>query len=267
MKTKNTITILVLFLCFAIPMNAQFTKGGTYKNYEKYHVTYDTIKTNRTVTGSAGGMQKVGYMFINIGPAIPLAKPFTGTPTTSTSFYQDFNGMGALGGSVGVDGAIGGFYGIPGINKHLIPQIDLAVYQSLNFTYLPYSYESLGGLYSESDYTGFMALSTCIGPAVVLNPVKDVDLHIDVIYRVGLGMTFGGDMEWSGSSILYRDEFGVSFYHGPVIHFRYSALLVGFEFSFLGDYGSMTDNSTSPSSYFYNSTPLNNFAFKVGAAF
>jgi hypothetical protein len=265
---KKLFVILIILLGFTVAkINAQFTKGGTYKNYEKYHVTYDTIKTNRTVTSQGGGMQKVGYMFVNIGPAVPLSKTFMATPTTSTSYYQDFNGMGGLGGSVGFDGAIGGFYGIPGINKHLIPQIDLAVYQSLNFSYLSWSYENLGSPYSSYDYTGFMALSTCIGPAIVFNPVKDLDLHVDVIYRVGVGMTFGGDMEDYGSSILSRDELGATFYHGPIVHFRYSFLLVGFEFSFLGDYGSMRDDSTPSSAYFYNSVPLNNFAFKIGSAF
>lgn len=266
MKNRILIIISILFTSTSVNINAQFTKGGTYKNYEKYHVAYDTIKTVRTVATSGGQMEKVGYFFINVGPSIPISRPFTQTPAPVGSYDVDYAGYGGLAGSTGVDIGFGGMYGIPAINKHLIPQIDLAVYQSFNFTYLPWTYSSIGGVYTDFDYNGFMAISTCIAPAVIFNPIVGTDLHIDVAYRLGLGTTFGGGFEDYGSSIVERDEIGFTFYHGPTINFRYSFLLVGLELAFLGDYGTMYIPGFG-GFYMQCAVPLNNFSVKLGVKF
>jgi hypothetical protein len=263
MKNRLLILIAIIFTGSSVQINAQFTKGGTYKNYEKYHVTYDTIKTVRTVATTGGQMEKVGYFFFNVGPAIPISKPFTRDPEPFGLIDADYGGYGGLGGSTGVDIGIGGVYGIPAINKHLVRQIDLAVYQSANFTYLPWTYASLGAPNDGYDYNGFMAISTCVGPAIIINPVIGTDFHIDFAYRLGLGVTFGGGFEDSGSSLVERDEIGYTFYHGPTLNFRYSILLVGMELSLLGDYGT-TYISGSGSYYMQCAVPLNNFAIKVG---
>lgn len=259
--------LLILLTTSTLMANgfAQFTQGGTYKNYEKYHIQYDTIVTERTYT-ETNTMGTAGYFFINIGPAIPFG-PFANRPTTSTSFSQDYNGAGGLGGSTGFDIGIGGVEGIRGINKHLIPLIDLGVYNAANFTYLPWSYDDIG-FPSDQEYEAFMAINFSVGPALMLNPIKNVDFHIDLIYKIGLGATFGGGMTNPNYYFdIERTDVGLSFYHGPNLYLRYSFLMVGFELNLLNDYGYFSFYDGANSTYWSSSVALNSFSVKVGATF
>ena len=227
-------------------MFAQFTSGG---------VSSDTIKI------STKRVRPIGYGYFNVGVAVPFSPTFTTNSTFLTTWNADYAGVGAMGGNVGFDVGFGGVYSLNGINKHLIRQIDLGICQSFNFTYLPWSYYSLGAPYTTYDYNGFMIISTSLAPVFIINPVPKIDLHIDIMYKIGLGVTFGGGFENAGTYIIRREDPGFSFYHGPTINFRYSALIVGFEGSFVGDYGTMDVNGGG---YLNCRLPLNNFAVKLG---
>lgn len=246
MKKNIVLFFIVMSLLYAHQVLAQFTSGG---------VSYDTIKT------TTKRVHPIGYGYINIGVAIPFSNPFTSNSTLTTSFAADYEGIGNMGGNIGFDVGFGGVYALNGINRHLIRQLDLGIAQNFNFTYLPWSYNTLGDPYTTYDYNGFMIVSTSLAPALIINPAPNIDLHIDVMYKLGFGVTFGGGFENDGTYIIRREDPGFSFYHGPTINFRYSALIIGFEGSFVGDYGTMDVNGGG---YLTCGLPLNNFAIKLG---
>lgn len=105
---------------------------------------------------------------------------------------------------------------------------------------------------------------------VSLNPFwkKNNKLHVDVGYKLGINLTFGGGQELSSQDYeIWRDEVLPSFLHGPTIRFRYSKLLVGLDFNFSKENTSdaFYVRSSSGSTYYVDSNVnLSYFCLTLG---
>lgn len=111
---------------------------------------------------------------------------------------------------------------------------------------------------------------------VTINPLyKDNNrLHIDVGYRLGGAVIFGGGQSSSyyDYAIARENFLNPVFCHGPTFRLRYSALYVGFEINLIKDktedgygydYSTTTTNYVGTMPSYVN---LSNFSFTIGVA-
>ena len=280
MKKNVFLLSITLLVAFSFSGYAQFTEGGSVKNYEKYR--YKVNK--RTITKSTNGLpqRRQSYFYFSVGVLAPLSAVFRAdaSPTSSISeTYASENISDGMGGKTGGAFSFGGFYAFKRLNNKLTPLIDLGMGQNHTLSIHSYDWKNVNSFYrNDVSYRPFVSFASTIAPMVVINPLwkGKNKLHIDVGYKLGAAVIFGGG-QYGTSSASYeitRSEFlAPRFVHGPSFRVRYSALLVGLDFSFL------KENTTDAFDYYYsdgvnyiNSTfdsgvNLSNFTFNVGVAF
>lgn len=270
---------LILILSSVVKLEAQFTEGGSTKSYEKYRYKVDTIVTSRTITNSSSLPQRrQAYFYFSVGVLAPLASSFTAEPDPNSTLQDSYTGQDGMGGSTGGSFSIGGFYAFKKLNNKLIPLIDVGIGQNHTLGIHPYNWKSVNSFYeSDVKFRPFLSFNSTIAPMAVINPLwkGKNKLHIDVGYKLGVGVVFGGGQVYTPYGYtydIYRSDAGIvkpHFTHGPTIRVRYSVLMVGFEFNFLKDktIDAYEYNIDSNSGTFDSNTNLNNFTFNLGVAF
>lgn len=279
---KNSISVIALTLLGAGVARAQFTEGGSTKSYEKYRYEVDTVVTQRTITNTTQLPQgRQTYFYFSLGLAAPLSSSFSKKADPNSSIPDSYGGLDGMGGTLGGSFSLGGFYAFKSLNNKLIPLIDVGLGQNHTLGIHAYNWRNVNSFYEdEVTYHPFLSFSSSLAPTVIINPLWKTGrkLHIDVGYKLGAAVVFGGGQEYDDYDFTYRierDNFTKPhFMHGPTIRVRYSALLVGLDFNFMKDntddayYMSSDDGSGGYStSYFDSRTNLSNFAFHVGVAF
>lgn len=256
---------------------AQHTKGGSKKSYDKYRYTTEMQVTQREVKNNTYNNYRQSYFYMSVGPGLALSETFTSMPTINSSISSSYDGTDGMGGKkLGGSFSIGGLYAFKKLNDKLHPIIDIGLTQNHTLTLHPYSWSNLIGTQWESEVKtrDIFTFATSFAPTVTINPLYKGKnkLHIDVGYKLGASLFFGGGQENTFTDYkVERNEFTTPvFYHGPSVRLRYSALFVGLDFCI------QTDDT--PGAYFvrypsgatddyYSSLNLSNFAFHLGFAF
>lgn len=281
---KKNISLIFLAAPFLglLPAHAQFTEGGSTKSYEKYRYSVDTIVTARTITNTTQLPQgRQSYFYFSVGLAAPLSTTFSQKADPNSSISDSYGGRDGMGGKIGGSFSLGGFYAFKSLNNKLIPLLDLGLAQNHTLGIHAYNWKNVNSFYSNDvKYNPFISFGSTLAPTVVINPLWKTGgkLHIDVGYKLGAAVVFGGGQEYDGYDFTYlieRENFTKPhFLHGPSIRVRYSLLFVGLDFNFMKDntddayYLSSTDDfGNYNTSYFDSRTNLSNFSFHVGLAF
>lgn len=280
MKNSRYITLFSALFLGAVQTHAQFTEGGSTKSYEKYRYEVDTLVTQRTITTQLPQVRQT-YFYFSVGIAAPLAKSFSQKADPTSSIPDSYGGRDGMGGKVGGSFSLGGFYSFKSLNNKLIPLIDVGLGQNHTLGIHSYNWKNVNSFYaSDVSYKPFVSFSSSLAPTVVINPLwkTNTKLHIDIGYKLGAAVVFGGGQAYDDYDYAYlieRDNFTKPhFMHGPTVRVRYSILVVGLDFNFMKDntddayYFSRTDEfGDYTTSYFDSRTNLSNFSFHVGLAF
>lgn len=216
MKSKVTLILFVIGLSFNL--NAQYTKGGSEKNYNQYHLTYDTIVTTTKVKIP---FDKYHFQYLSFGYALPIGDA-KNLPSNYWSKNQiDYNlyypvETGKIGLKKGFYFSTGGFKGLDFINKNLITSIDIGLEQNFD-VYLskadwselkqsiPITFNNtFKDLYSNvlsSKMGSFYKFGYGIGPAIVFHtPVKDLDVRAGYLANFGLILSKFNSVYYNGTS-------------------------------------------------------------------
>lgn len=200
---KNLLILVALSL-FSLPILAQFTKGGSEKNYERYRMSKDSIVTIEKIPINT--VSKTTYTGFWIGLSSPLDDLSKTDPSFSTvyntgSLFAPYS-TGEMGLKSGINLAFNGIAALNSINKNLIRNIDLGLTYSYFFSTVGFDFKQIvsdsNGFYqnfynTEAKYTPFLIFGIGLGPSITIipNPTKP-SLLIDLYARGNLTFIGGG---------------------------------------------------------------------------
>jgi hypothetical protein len=127
-------------------------------------------------------------------------------PSQSTSIQQDFQGFGGIGAKTGFEFGLSGVSGLNSLNEKLPYFLDFGVSLKLMYGLQPFSYEGLGTPYDDFEYNSFIKLGGGGGPAIVLSPIRDLDLRLFFYYDFLPSANFGGTIEYIGNEPNYEQK-------------------------------------------------------------
>jgi hypothetical protein len=254
------ITTAIFIILMGSNAKAQFTKGGSEKNYDNYHLVYDTITTTEKISIP---FQNYRFTYLSIAPAFPVGKGndlpsnFWDKWNTNGNWNYPFE-SGEIGLKTGFNFKFGRFKGIDFINKELIPELELGIEQNLAFSTMKLDWtpliKSIPVSYSNEHrnmYTSlinrmsksFFTLGYGIGLGMTYHtPVKDLDVRLaylatfNYISPVNLDVSSESSFTNTGSSqelstSLIQDDVGsISLFSQIKIHALYKLGFLGISF-------------------------------------
>lgn len=199
---KNSI-ILLLLSVMTLPVMAQFTKGGSEKNYERYRTNMDSIVTIEKIPVNA--VSKTAYSAFTLGFSSPLDDLSKEDPAFLDFWYGSLYSpyySGNMGLKTGFNAAINGIAPFNSINKNLIRNIDLGLSYSYFFSTVGFDFKSIVAdsngftqnfFNNEASYVPFLVFGIGLGPSVTIisNPKKPSVL-VDLYARANITFVGGG---------------------------------------------------------------------------
>lgn len=211
MKIKLYFSSFFLFLGFSI--TAQITKGGSIKNYERYHITYDSIVTETKVP-LKGFTEHLTFDIAYVTPTDEWSKTqmtqseYMNNPYWASPFFT-----GQVGLTRGFSFGFGGITPLNSLNKNLIPNIDLGLNIKYGATFLGYNWRDIYSsgyvmheLFNESPTYGlFSMFHMGVGPSITFIPdPQDPKFALDVFCRFNANLVLTPNFD----NIYFLDEGG-----------------------------------------------------------
>ncbi len=250
MKYTFVITGVILTQLFAIN-NAvgQYTKGGSEKNYDRFNVSYDSIVTEKKtpIEGVRSGYVGFTFSYLKTSDAFSRSQ-MTQAEYASTPNFAAPIATGKMGLKNGFNLGLNFQSPLKGINKNLIPQIDLGINTKFSGSLIKYDWKQIYTdqttifyeLFDGATYTPIAIISAGTGPSItyIHNPKKPV-FFIDGYLRFNVNAVLGGSMEselTDGSSTYsistYRNDATISFSPTIGLNFRIGPLMLFVEKNF-----------------------------------
>lgn len=226
---KNKFFIIAILFLFNNIAFSQFTKGGNKKNYEQYHLTYDTIVTTTKIPIS---FEKYQFKYFTIGYAIGngTAKSLPvnywldqqNTYNTFTPFED-----GKIGLKNGFYLSTGGFKGVDAVNKNLIPELDFGIEQNFDFYYAksdwspllsksPYTAGTIGEEFYDNILTNKMAQHIKLGYGLGFGisyhtPIENLNVRLSYLFNISIITTIVPDIYYDGSFVSGTDTYNFEY--------------------------------------------------------
>jgi hypothetical protein len=198
------IFLSLVIIMFTLSSYAQWTKGGSTKNYEKYSMRLDSVRKVKTTQIP---VKNTSTNYFGIGILRPTSDQFNTVATpnqifSSQGFAGGFFQTGNMGGATGFNVELGGIQQFK--NKNLTTYLDLGANWEVSYSAirwkLPSNYSSdpsFGVLYQnylEALGGGtFHNVVTRFGLNLTINPQPQEDMvRADIFFRGGVGFVFGG---------------------------------------------------------------------------
>ncbi len=251
MKYTFAITGLILTQ-FLVLNNAvgQYTKGGSEKNYDRFKVSYDSIVTEKKIPIQGVNSGYVGFTFSYLKTTDVLSKS-----QMTQSEYIASPGFGApiSSGKIGLKNGFN--FGLnfqsplKGINKNLIPQIDIGLNTKFCGSMVKYDWKQMYTdqsaifyeIFNVAHYKPITIISAGTGPSItyIHNPKKPI-FFVDGYLRFNINAVLGGGLESSYTSASYskydlsitRDQACISFSPTIGLNFRIGAFMIFVEKNF-----------------------------------
>lgn len=281
MKLLNIIPIF-LFTTIILPVQAQFTKGGSTKNYEEYHYITDTIRTPVTIT-TTPKKERQTYFYFSPGLLVPLNGNFRRYPSEYSYIEDPYEGREGMGGSVGFRFSLGGFHSLRKLNNKIHPLVNIGIGHDYSIGVHPYTWKAVNNFYAtQVSYNPFVTVNASFVPMVSINPLWEGKnkLHIDFGYKIGFSVIAGGghSYKYAYSSYPYgstyyveRDDAGMGFLHGPTLRVRYKFVHLGLDAGFIKDNTQLAyrfmNTDLGQSGSFDSRVNLSSFTLSVGFNF
>jgi len=265
MKYTFTITGLILTQFFAINnVVAQYTKGGSEKNYDRFNVSYDSIVTEKKIPIQGVNSGYVGFTFSYLKTSDAYSKSqMTQAEYASSPNFAAPISTGKMGLKNGFNIGLNFQSPLKGINKNLIPQIDIGLNTKFSGSLIKYDWkqiytdQSLVGyeLFNTATYKPITIISAGIGPSITFihNPKKP-DFFVDAFLRFNVNAVFGGGLEAKYTSdynydlSITRDDACISFSPTIGLNFRIKHIMLFVEKNFgISDQTKNNDKSFSES--------------------
>lgn len=217
---KSLLFSSALFFISGTALFAQRTTGGSKKNYEMYHVIYDTIFEKVPVD-----IEKYKMRYISIGPNLvggtskSLPADFWSKWDSNGNWAYPFQ-TGEIGAKTGFNITFGSFNGLNFINKNLITDIEIGVetqfyYSNYRFDWSPLI-STMPGSYLPDEkeiYTGILSnmkgtyhiLGLGLGLGIVYHTPLD---GLDAKFSLGIlqSVAFNNLYTYSGTSTLSNGD-------------------------------------------------------------
>lgn len=197
---KLTIQLALLFMSSGLTAFAQYTQGGSKKNYERYHVTYDSV-VNETKVPIEGFTNHVCYDFAYVSPTNDWSKQqMTQSEYSGNPYYAAPFATGKVGLTRGFSFGISGISPLNSVNKNLIPNVDIGLAIKAGYTGIAYNWKNIYtdpsfyfyDLFNDDPSYGIFSMAHFgIGPSVsyIPNPTHPT-FAIDVYSRLNLFAAF-----------------------------------------------------------------------------
>jgi hypothetical protein len=250
MKYTFVITGLIFTQFFAIN-NAvgQYTKGGSEKNYDRFNVSYDSIVTENKIPiqGLNSGYAGFTFSFLKTSDDLSRSQMTQAEYASSPNFAAPIS-TGKMGLKNGFNIGLNFQSPLKGINKNLIPQIDIGLNTKFSGSLIKYDWKQIYTdqttvfyeLFQDATYSPIAIISAGTGPSITFihNPKKPI-FYVDGYLRFNVHSVFGGNMEskftddFSTYKIsIYRDQPTISFSPSIGLNFRIGALMLFVEKNF-----------------------------------
>lgn len=285
MKINLYFSSFILLLAFTT--SAQITKGGSTKNYERYHITYDSIVTETKVP-LKGFTEHLSFDIAYVTPTDEWSKTqMTQSEYLSNPYWASPFFTGQVGLTRGFSMGFGGITPLNSLNKNLIPNIDLGLNIKYGATFLGYSWRDIytpgyvmHELFNESPTYGiFSMIYFGIGPSITLIPKpQDPKFALDLYCRFNANLVLtpnfsniyflseGGwyDLETTRSGVCFDISptlgfnlrfKGIKFFLENTINVKAQNASNGVEIS---EQMEIYESSTGNTDYYYNTFSLSN---------
>lgn len=266
MKYTHIITGVILTQFFAFNHAVgQYTKGGSEKNYDRFNVSYDSIVTEKKIPieGVSSGYVGFTFSFLKTSDALSRSQMTQAEYASSPNFAAPIS-TGKMGLKNGFNLGLNFQSPLKGINKNLIPQIDLGFNTKFSGSLIKYDWKQIYTdqstvfyeLFQGATYSPIAIVSAGTGPSITFihNPKKPI-FFIDGYLRFNVHGVFGGNMESEFTDAvntydlsIYRDQPTISFSPSIGLNFRIGPLMLFVEKNFgIKDQSANTSKSFSES--------------------
>lgn len=250
MKYTFVLTGLILTQ-FLVTNNAvgQYTKGGSEKNYDRFNVSYDSIVTEKKIPIEGVNSGFVGFTISYLKTTDAFSKSqMTQAEYGSTPNFAAPVSVGKMGLKNGINIGLNFQSPLKGINKNLIPQIDIGMNTKFSGSMVKYNWKEIYTdqnaifyeLFDIATYHPITIISAGTGPSITFihNPKKPV-FFVDAFMRFNVNAALGGglDARYTSGSYTYdltisRDQACVSFSPTIGLNFRIGPLMLFVEKNF-----------------------------------
>jgi hypothetical protein len=249
MKYTFTITGLILTQFFAIN-NAvgQYTKGGSEKNYDRFNVSYDSIVTENKISIEGVNSGYVGFTFSYLKTSDAYSKSqMTQVEYSLSPNYASPISSGKIGLKNGFNIGLNFQNPLKGINKNLIPQIDIGMNTKFSASMVKQDWKQIYTdqslvfyeLFNTATYKPITIISAGTGPSITFihNPKKPV-FFVDAFLRFNVNAVLGGGLEANYTSdynydlSITRDNACISFSPTIGLNFRIKHIMFFIEKNF-----------------------------------
>lgn len=275
---KYTFTITGLILVQLLSSNnavGQYTKGGSEKNYDRFNVSYDSIVTEKKIPieGVSSGFVGFTFSFLKAKDALSTSQ-MTQAEYVSNAYLAGPISTGKMGLKNGFNFGLNFQSPLKGINKNLIPQIDIGLNTKFSGSLVKYDWKQIYTdqttifyeLLDQATYSPIAILTAGIGPSItyIHNPKKPV-FYVDGYMRFNVNGILGGNMEstFNDGFTTYelsttRDSPTINYSPTIGLNFRIGAFMLFVEKNFgISDQTknydkSFTENYSENSDFSYN---------------